>query len=252
MSTEFVAGWGGARLALHRLGKGRPLVLLHGLFSNAEMNWIKFGHAARLARAGFECLMPDLRAHGESDKPHDRAAYPADVLALDLAALIEGLGLTDYDLAGFSLGARTSVRGVLAGLRPRRLVLGGMGLEGLAGWSGRQAFFLDMIARFGTIRPGDPAYLAQQFMKSMTIDREAAALLLGAMADTPPAALVALTMPTLVVCGDEDRDNGSPGKLVAALPDATLAVVPGTHMGSVTRPELGEAIAAFLTGTAAR
>lgn len=252
MNTQFVAGWGGARLALHRVGAGRPLVLLHGLFSSAEMNWIKFGHAARLAQAGFECLMPDLRAHGESDKPHDPAAYPADVLALDLVAVVEGLGLDDYDLAGFSLGARTSVRGVLAGLSPRRLVLGGMGLEGLAGWSGRQAFFLDMIARFGTIRPGDPAYMAQQFMKSMHIDREAAALLLGAMADTSPDALRALTMPTLVVCGDQDRDNGSPHALVEALPNATFAEVPGTHMGSVARQELGEAMAAFLTGTAAR
>jgi pimeloyl-ACP methyl ester carboxylesterase len=252
VNTQFVAGWGGARLALHRVGAGRPLVLLHGLFSSPEMNWIKFGHAARLAEAGFECLMPDLRAHGESDKPHDPAAYPADVLALDLVAVVEGLGLDDYDLAGFSLGARTSVRGVLAGLSPRRLVLAGMGLEGLAGWSGRQAFFLDMIARFGTIRPGDPAYMAQQFMKSMHIDLEAAALLLGAMADTPPDALRALTMPVLVVCGDQDRDNGSPHALVEALPNAAFAEVPGTHMGSVARQELGEAMAAFLTGTAAR
>jgi pimeloyl-ACP methyl ester carboxylesterase len=160
--------------------------------------------------------------------------------------------LTDFDLGGFSLGARTSVRGVIAGLRPRRLVLGGMGLEGLAGWSGRQAFFLDVIERFGTIRPGDPAYMSQQFMKSMQVDREAARLLLGTMTDTLPEALVALDMPTLVVCGSEDQDNGSAERLAAALPDATLAEVPGTHMGSVTQPQLGIAIRDFLTGTAAR
>ncbi|MCB2057501.1 MAG: alpha/beta fold hydrolase, partial [Novosphingobium sp.] len=101
--TTFFSGHGGARLALHRLGEGRPLVLLHGLFSSAEMNWIRFGHAACLAEAVFEVLMPDLRAHGQSDKPHDPAAYPADVLALDAAALIAELGLSDYDLGGFSL-----------------------------------------------------------------------------------------------------------------------------------------------------
>lgn len=252
MKTDIVAGHGGTPLAVHRLGQGSPLVLLHGLFSNAEMNWVKFGHAAKLVAAGFECIMPDLRAHGQSAKPHEPDAYPPDVLALDLAAVIDQLGLTDYDLAGFSLGSRTSVRGVIGGLRPRRLVLGGMGLEGLAGWSGRQAFFHDVIARFGTVRPGDPAYMAQQFMKTMEVDREAAKLLLGSMADTPPAALAAITMPTLVLCGAADRDNGSPHKLVEALPNATLAEVPGTHMGSVTQPEMGEAIIEFLSGTAAR
>ncbi len=55
-------------------------------------------------------------------------------------------------------------------------------------------------------------------------------------------------MPTLVLCGTDDRDNGDPHKLVAALPDATLAEIPGTHMSSVTEPALGDALVAFLTG----
>jgi pimeloyl-ACP methyl ester carboxylesterase len=59
--------------------------------------------------------------------------------------------------------------------------------------------------------------------------------------------LQAFTMPTLVVCGSEDDDNGSAADLAAALPDAIFREVPGTHMSSVTRPELGEAIAAFLS-----
>ena len=212
------------------------------------MNWIKWGHAATLAEAGFEVLMPDLRAHGASAAPHEAAAYPADVLARDLAALIAQLGLTDYDLGGFSLGARTSVRGVIGGLTPRRLVLGGMGLEGLTGGTARRDFFIDAIDRFDTVNHGDPAYFAVQFMKSMAVDRAAARLLLGAMTDTDLASLAAAAMPTLVVCGSEDRDNGSPEKLVAALPNAELAVIPGTHMSCVTKPDLGEAIRDFLLG----
>ena len=244
--SESFESFDGAKLTLHRLGAGRPLVLLHGLFSNAEMNWIKWGHAALLAEAGFEVLMPDLRAHGASAAPHDPAAYPPDVLARDLEALIAHLGLTDYDLGGFSLGARTSVRGVIGGLTPRRLALGGMGLEGLTGGSGRGAFFVDAIDRFDAVKHGDPAYFAVQFMKSMKVDRVAARLLLGAMANTDPAQLAAVTMPTLVVCGDQDRDNGSPDALVAALADAQLAVIPGTHMSCVTKPDLGIAIREFL------
>lgn len=245
--TDTFAGHGGVALALHRLGEGRPVVLLHGLFSSADMNWVRFGHAAQLAAAGFEALMPDLRAHGGSAAPHDPAAYPSDVLVRDAEALVAQLELGDYDLVGFSLGARTAVRAVLAGLAPRRLVLAGMGLEGLAGWETRRDFFLNVIARAGTIRPGDPAYMAQQFLRTMKVDGEAAGLLLATMEDTPADQLARITMPTLVVCGRDDDDNGSADALAAALPDGVRATVPGTHMSSVTQPELGQAITSFLT-----
>jgi pimeloyl-ACP methyl ester carboxylesterase len=88
--------------------------------------------------------------------------------------------------------------------------------------------------------------MAVQFMKTMKIDRIAARLLLQSIGDTDAAELKGITMPTLVVCGSEDRDNGSPTALVAALPHASLAEVPGTHMSSVTKPELGHAIVRYL------
>jgi pimeloyl-ACP methyl ester carboxylesterase len=83
-------------------------------------------------------------------------------------------------------------------------------------------------------------------MKSQKVDREAARLLLERFEDVDLDWLQCFTMPTLVVCGTEDRDNGDPQELVEAVPNATLAEVPGTHMSSVTKPEFGEAIASFL------
>ena len=59
--------------------------------------------------------------------------------------------------------------------------------------------------------------------------------------------LQAFTMPTLVVCGSEDDDNGSAAELAAAMPNAIFVEIPGTHMSSVTKPELGQAIVDFLT-----
>ena len=244
--TEFLAGWGGARLAVHRLGKGRPVLLLHGLFSSAAVNWIKFGHAQKLADAGYEAIMPDLRAHGQSAAPHDPQAYPADVLVRDVLALTEQLGLVDFDLGGFSLGSRTAVRAVVTGLAPRRLILGGMGLEGLAGWARRSDFFIDAIDRFEEVKRGDPAFVAKSFMKTQKTDLVATRLLLGSVDDTPPDAIARVTMPTLVVCGADDRDNGSAPALAEALPDARYAEIPGTHMSSVTQRELGDAMVAFL------
>lgn len=245
-SVEMVPSFDGVELAVHRMGAGRPVVLLHGLFSSAEMNWVKFGHAAKLVDAGFEVIMPDLRAHGDSAMPHDPLAYPDDVLGRDTITMVEALGLTDFDLVGFSLGARTAVRAVMGGLQPRKLVLGGMGLEGLAGWTGRAAFFIDAIDRFDQIKRGDPAFLPVQFMKTMQIDREAARLLLQSVADTDLVQLAAIDMPVGVICGAADSDNGSAQKLADALPDAQYIEVPGTHMSSVTEGAFGDAIAAFL------
>lgn len=236
----------GVELAWREVGEGRPAILLHGLFSDGHMNWIKFGHAERIASAGFRVIMPDLRAHGLSGKPHDPASYGKGILARDVRELVAQLGLTDFDLGGFSLGGRTTVQAVGEGLRPSRAILAGMGLQGLQNWKRRKTFFLEVIDQFDTAPRGDPHWLAIQFMKSQKVDREAARLLLESFEDVFMDWLDAFTMPTLVVCGRDDRDNGSPEELVAALPDARLQLVPGTHMSSVTEPELGEAIARFL------
>ena len=237
----------GAELAWSEVGAGRPIILLHGLFSSAEMNWIKFGHADRIAAAGFRVIMPDLRAHGASAKPHDPAAYPKNVLVRDLYELIGHLGLVDYDLGGFSLGARTVLEGVIGGLSPRKTILSGTGADVLTNWSRRSTFFLEAIQRFDAVQRGDPHWLSVQFMKTMKVDRVAAAHLLRTMQDHEDADAVsaAFSMPTLVVCGSEDDENGSADAL-AELIGAEFVEIPGTHMSSVTKPELGEAIARFL------
>ncbi|HEV2080401.1 MAG TPA: alpha/beta fold hydrolase [Allosphingosinicella sp.] len=236
----------GAELAWHELGEGRPVVLLHGLFSNAQTNWVKFGHAAEIAGRRFRVIMPDLRAHGESAAPHAPESYPPDVLVRDARTLIGHLGLEEFDLGGFSLGARTAAAMMIGGVRPRKAVLAGMGLEGLSDWDRRRDFFTVAIDRRDEVSHGDPHWLAIQFMKTMKIDPEAARLLLASPADFDPARLSEIDAPALVVCGSEDRDNGSAEALAAAIPGAVFAEVPGTHMSSVTKPELGKAIADFL------
>jgi pimeloyl-ACP methyl ester carboxylesterase len=246
VATQFWKASDGVDLAYHEVGIGKPVVLLHGLFSDAMMNWIKFGHAERIASAGFRVIMPDLRAHGQSGRPHEAEHYPKGVLARDLRELVAHLGLNEFDLGGFSLGSRTTVEGIGEGLKPRRAILGGAGLEGLRNWERRKLFFLEAIDLFDTVSRGDPHWLSIQFMKSQKVDLVASRFLLESFEDTFMDWLKAFTMPTLVVCGSEDDDNGSAAELAAALPDATFREVPGTHMSSVTKSEFGEAIAEFL------
>jgi pimeloyl-ACP methyl ester carboxylesterase len=236
----------GVELAWREMGQGRPVILLHGLFSDANVNWIKFGTAARVAAEGFRVIMPDLRAHGLSGKPREAEHYPKGILAQDLRELVGHLALNEFDLGGFSLGARTTVEAVGEGLKPRRAILGGAGLEGLKNWERRKHFFLHAIDLFDEVQRGDPHWLSIQFMKSQGVDRDAARHLLGSFEDTFMDWLKAFTMPTLVVCGSEDEDNGSAEELAEALPNALFHQVPGTHMTSVTKAEFGEAIAEFL------
>lgn len=247
--TYSLPGFDGAALAIHEMGdeQGRPLLLLHGLFSNAQTNWIKYGHARTLGEAGFRVIMPDLRGHGMSAAPHDPAAYPNGVLAKDMRAVIAALGFQDYDLGGFSLGARTTAALIAEGARPRRAILAGMGLEGLKEWSRRSAFFIEAIDRRESVKREDPHFMAVMFMKTMKIDPVAARLLLQAGGPIDLDALATADLPVAVVCGTEDRDNGSPGALVDTLKNARLYEVPGTHMSCITRPELGRAMRDFLT-----
>ncbi len=246
--TRFTS-FDGTGLAVHRAGAGRPVILLHGLFSSAHMNWIKWGHAARLAEAGFAAIMLDFRVHGQSEAPQEASRYPKGVLVRDVAALVAHLELEEggYDLVGFSLGARTALHACAHGvLQPRRLIACGMGLSGMANWQRRAAFFKRVIDEFDTITRDDPAYLSRQFLKSQGVDRPAARLLLGAFDDCDPALLAQITVPTLVLCGERDEDNGSASELAALIPTATYQTVPGGHLDSATKPELGQEIVAFL------
>lgn len=249
ITTRRFLSFDGTELAWHEMGdaSGRTAVLLHGYLSNAATNWMRYGHAALLARAGFRVVMPDLRAHGDSAKPHDPAAYPADVLVDDAFALIAHLSLADYDLGGYSLGGRTAMRMLVRGATPRRAVIAGMGYSGLTNTSARSAHFRETFDRLGSFEKFTPGWNVEAFLKTTKGDVAALRLVLNSFVDTSPVEIEAITVPTLVVSGDEDDDNGSVDELAAALPHATLERVPGGHMSAVTKPALGEAIARFLT-----
>jgi pimeloyl-ACP methyl ester carboxylesterase len=96
-------------LRLHYLhwnlsGTGRPVVLLHGLASNARI-WELV--APRLAERGLVVLAPDQRGHGLTDKPD--GDYGFDVFRQDLLAFIDKLGLEHPLLVGHSWGGMVAL-----------------------------------------------------------------------------------------------------------------------------------------------
>jgi pimeloyl-ACP methyl ester carboxylesterase len=187
-----------------------------------------------------------LRGHGDSAKPHAAAAYPPDVLADDGFALVEQLGLTDYDLGGYSLGGRTTIRMLTRGATPARAIVAGMGLDGIVHSGGRSAHFRRILTNLGSFEHGSPEWMAEAFLKTVGGDPVALLHVLDTTVDTPPEALARIGMPTLVLAGAEDDDNGSAPELAAALPQGRYVAVAGNHMSAVTKPELGTAVADFL------
>lgn len=246
IEPQFFDSADGARLAWRETGTGSPVILIHGFFSDATVNWIKYGHAARIADAGHRVIMPDLRAHGSSAKPHDAAAYPPDVLMRDGFALIDHLELTDYDLVGYSLGGRTAMRMLANGARPRRAVLSGMGLAGIVDTAGRGGYFRNILTNLGSFERGTNEWMTEAFLKTTGGDPAALLHILDTFVDTPREQLAMIDTPILVLTGEDDQDNGSAADLAAALPNARYQPVPGNHMSAVLKPDLGQAIVDFL------
>ena len=240
------ASFDGAEIVWRETGEGRPVVMLHGFFSDAQTNWIRYGHAAAIAARGFRVIMPDLRAHGDSAKPHDAAAYPPDVLATDNLALVAHLGLTDYDLVGYSLGARTSLRMLIMGATPRRTVISGMGYQGTIDAQRRGDFFRRVLTEIGSFERGTPEWFAEAFLKTSGGDPKALVHILDTFVSSTDVDLAALDRPILILCGEDDQDNGSAQELAQALPRARYQAIPGNHMSAVAKPDLGGAIADYL------
>jgi pimeloyl-ACP methyl ester carboxylesterase len=241
-------GRDGARLAYRELGEGRPLILLHGYLATGPIQWIDTGHAAVLAARGHRVVMPDLRGHGDSARPHDAAAYPPDVLADDCFALIEQLGLSDYDLGGYSLGGRTTVRMLVRGATPGRAIVAAMGLDGILHTSGRERGdrFRRVLANLGTFEAGSPDWRIERYMHAIGGDPVALRHVLGTSVDTPREQVARIATPALVTAGAADDHRSSAEELAELLPAGRFAELPGSHSTATSSPALAAEIASFL------
>ncbi|KQZ06478.1 alpha/beta hydrolase [Caulobacter sp. Root1455] len=220
--------------------------MLHGFLASAETNWFLPGIAAAVAATGRRVIAPDLRGHGRSDAPTAPAAWPRDVLAMDQEALLAHLNLKDYDLVGYSLGARTAVRMLVRGARPRRLVLGGMGDRGLMEAGARAAMFEDSIRHGDAAQDPRAGRRVHAMMAAGGLRPEAMLGVLTSFAATSAEEIAAIDVPALVVAGQRDDDNGSVEGLAGMMPDARGVRVPGDHLSAVMEPALAEVITEFL------
>jgi len=248
LTSQRFQGRDGAELAWREIGDGRPVVLLHGLMGSGTL-LLGSGLAQAIAEGGYRVILPDLRGHGDSARPHDPARYPPDVLADDGLALIDQLGLDDYRLAGYSAGGKVVLRLLARGARPARAVVGGQGVDALDAESDRTGGYRRMLAAVAngdTFAPGSPEEGFTGWIRQVGADPRAIGYLLGSLVATPPDALRQVPTPTLVVAGEGDSRSATAGELAALLPNGRLTLVPGDHLTALDAPEFTTAVLDFL------
>jgi pimeloyl-ACP methyl ester carboxylesterase len=99
---------GGAKLRYVDVGRGEPVVLIHGFAADLELNWIRPGVLPALAK-DFRVVALDCRGHGKSDKPHDAARY-GTWMVRDVAALLDHLGIRRAHIVGYSMGGNIAAK----------------------------------------------------------------------------------------------------------------------------------------------
>jgi len=202
-----------------------------------------------LAESGYRVVLPDSRGCGDSTKTVGPTGYPSDVLADDGFALIKHLGLDngDYDLAGYSLGARIVVRMLARGVKPAHAIVAGQGLAKVTGPQGGGANrrVLTALVNGVAIEPHSPdARIAHGIARSGA-DPQALLFILNSLVPTSAEALTQIAVPTLVAIGDRDERSDA-DQLASLLPNARFVCVPVDHGSALVAPELATAIVEFL------
>lgn len=93
-------------------GQGEPIILIHGVAANADLNWRIPGVIRALSR-DFQVIAFDLRGHGLSGQPTDPAQY-GDEIYEDIARLMDHLGIEKAHIAGYSLGGFITLKFITA------------------------------------------------------------------------------------------------------------------------------------------
>jgi pimeloyl-ACP methyl ester carboxylesterase len=240
----------GVEIAFLDEGEGEPIVLVHGFASNKEVNWVGPGWVTALTRAGRRVIALDNRGHGASGKLYDPAAYHSAVMAEDVRALIDHLGLPTADVMGYSMGARiTAFLALSHPSRVRSAVLGGLGIRLVEG-VGLPDTIAEALEAPSLADVVDPtAYMFRAFAEQTRSDlRALAACLRGSRQTLSRADVGRIAVPVLVAVGTTDQIAGSPEELAALIPGARALAIPDRdHMLAVGDRAFKAAVATFLS-----
>jgi pimeloyl-ACP methyl ester carboxylesterase len=229
---------GDVRIHYEIEGSGPPLVLQHG-FTDSLISWYDSGYVDALKRE-YTIILVDARGHGQSDKPHDLAAYAMERRVADIVAVLDEARVPRAHYFGYSMGgwigygmakyAPDSVNALIIGaadpgprvregfplLRPDLMEQGTAAIIPL--WDAplspalRERVLANDIEAIRASRGDDPGYV-----------------------DILPT----IKNPCLLLCGDKDAVYPAVQAAAAKIPKARLAVIPGyNHVETLFHSEL--------------
>src|SRR5262245_45412961 len=213
-------------------GEGEPVVLIHGLYSSARINWQLPGIVGMLSKK-YKVIALDMPGHGESDKPANNEAYGLELVE-DVVRLLDHLKIQKAHIVGYSMGGMIAVKFMT---RYQERVLSGV------------------VGGMGWLREGSALQKLWQRMPSGT-GRSAPSICarnLGELAVTE-AELRRIRVPVVVIVGDRD-----PVKRLYVTPLrpvrrdwAVIEINDAGHLNCVVKPQFKEEIAEWLNKQARR
>ena len=254
------AGTGDIETAWFEIGRGSPLVLIHGLADDHRL-WRKAVPDLALRH---RVILYDVRGHGQSTAGEGDGTLQQ--LSDDLHRLLQAIGVESASVAGFSLGGTIAMK--LAIDHPEQVdVLFPVATSSRVGSSAAQ-WYADRAAMGDAelhatldhdtaaayhISPGEleeGLEIRRQSTADLRGYRNAATAMAGMRGNPLDPDLVKIRAPTLIVCADLDQHcPPRAGEIIAAgIPDSTMEILTGSgHMIPAEKPaELASLMTAFL------
>ncbi len=224
------------------------VLLVHGSALSKAI-WRGMGYVAALTEQ-YRVVSMDLRGHGRSGKPHDRADYRLDRVLADVLAVLDAAGVRQAHYLGYSFGARLGFG--LGSVAPERMAsfvslagsyritpgsiaelffpgydaaLASGGMDGfIAGWEGRTGRPVDPVTRMA-FKANDPLALRAYFAQTEAGD------------GVPESTLREFPVPALLLAGTRDTRRLADSRRAAELmPHARLVELPGRNHGDTLVP----------------
>lgn len=253
---------GEVKLFVQQAGNGEPLILLHGLGMSSAL-WI---NQTPVFSRHFHTVAVDLRGFGQSSRPDRPGGYAIDVLAEDIATLIERLKLGRCHVLGTSMGGFIAQALVLSRSDLCRSLV-------LCHTAPRMSIPSDVLARrveaLGTMPLEEYAEIVIEQACSADASQELRTWIAGLIARNDKRAytqvmteglrdfdagteLDSISIPTLVITGERDQVLPKEGgeEIARLIPGAMFFEIEGVgHLGYAERPaEFNEAVLSFLNG----
>jgi pimeloyl-ACP methyl ester carboxylesterase len=251
----------GVRLYVVETGSGFPVLFVHE-FAGDHRSWEP---QVRALSRRYRCIAYNARGYPPSGVPNDPAAYSQQRAVADAIAVLDGLGVERAHVVGLSMGGFATLHlGLRHPERARSLVVAACGYG--AQPERREAFREESsviaeafategaaeVAKRYAVGPArvqfqnkDPRGWAEFALQLAEHSSQGSALTMrGVQAERPSLydltdELRALTVPTLIVSGDEDEGCLEPSLMLKrTIPTAGLAVLPKTgHTCNLEEPD---------------